>query len=71
MDTIAIGKKLARLRGSRRREEVAYSVGISVSALQMYENGKRVPRDEIKEALSAYYGVDVSDIFFAKVLHET
>lgn len=56
--------KLVELRGAKSQAEVAESVGISTSALGMYETGKRVPRDEIKVALSRYFGVSVGYLFF-------
>lgn len=59
-----IASKLIFLRGEKSREEVARAVGISVSALSMYENGERIPRDEIKIRLSKYYGQSVQEIFF-------
>lgn len=63
-DTIA--KRLVELRGDKSRKEVAKAVGISISALQMYENGYRVPRDEIKSRLAMYYKKSVQSIFFTK-----
>jgi putative transcriptional regulator len=59
-----IAEILVALRGDRSREEVAKALGISVSALQMYENAKRVPKDEIKLKIANYYGVPVESIFF-------
>jgi transcriptional regulator with XRE-family HTH domain len=64
MNAEMIGKRLVHLRGAKSREEVAGSVGISLSALAMYELGNRIPRDEIKIALSHYYGVSVQSLFF-------
>lgn len=64
MDRAKISKNLIALRGEKSREEVAFKVGISVSALSMYETGQRVPRDEIKLKIAEYYGVDVQSIFF-------
>lgn len=43
-----IGLRLLELRADKPRNEVAEAVTISVSALQMYETGQRIPRDEIK-----------------------
>ncbi len=60
-----IAQTLINLRGDRSREEVAKSIGISVSALQMYENGQRIPKDEIKLKIAQYYGVSVETIFFS------
>lgn len=64
MNAAAIGKRLIHLRGGKTREEVAMAVGISLSALAMYELGNRIPRDEIKLALSSYYGISVQALFF-------
>lgn len=59
-----IAKRLIKLRGPRSREEVAEAIGISVSALQMYENSQRVPRDDIKIKIARYYKRDVQQIFY-------
>lgn len=64
MNNKAIAKKLIRLRNGKSREEVAKSCGISVSALAMYEQGERIPRDDIKVRLANYYGRTVNYIFF-------
>lgn len=64
MDAKAIGKKLVDLRGSRTQEEVANALGLSVSALSMYERGERIPRDNIKIRISAYYKKPIHKIFF-------
>ena len=64
MQNEKIAAKLRELRGDKSREEVANAVGISVSAIQMYENGARIPRDEIKIKLAQYYGTTVARIFF-------
>ncbi|MED4904081.1 MULTISPECIES: helix-turn-helix transcriptional regulator [Parageobacillus] len=64
MNKEKIAEILVTLRGDRSREEVAKALGISVSALQMYENAKRVPKDEIKLKIANYYGVPVESIFF-------
>ena len=64
MDSVLIGRKLAELRGDRTQEEVAKAVGISVSALSMYECGERIPRDGIKIAIAKYYKKSVQSIFF-------
>ena len=69
MDAKAIGKKLASLRGDRTQEEVARAVGISVSAIGMYESGKRIPRDGVKIALANYYGMNIQSLFFDDEVH--
>ena len=64
MDKKAIASKLKKLRGNIPRETVAKAVGISVSAISMYENGDRIPRDDVKIRLANYYCVPIGDIFF-------
>lgn len=59
-----IAKKLIKLRGKRTQAEVAEAVGVSVSAICMYESGDRVPRDEVKCRIAKYYGKTVGEIFF-------
>lgn len=60
-----IADRLVKLRGKRKQEEIAKAVGISVSALSMYERGERIPRDEIKIRLAKFYGTTVEEIFFS------
>lgn len=64
MNKEKIAKTLTKLRGERTREEVANALKISTSTLQMYENGKRIPRDIIKIKIADYYNKSVGDIFF-------
>jgi len=66
MDKREIGKKLYELRTElgKSRKEVAKEIGISVSAIQMYENGKRIPRDYIKVKLAEYFDTTVQELFF-------
>jgi putative transcriptional regulator len=64
-----IGKILLGLRDDKPREKVAADIGISVSALQMYENGQRVPRDEIKVKIANYYKKSVQELFFDQQPH--
>lgn len=66
-----IGEKLVELRGDKTQEEVARAVGISASALSMYERGERIPRDNIKIRLSSYYKKPIHKIFFSSNTHET
>jgi DNA-binding XRE family transcriptional regulator len=66
MDAVKIGKRLADLRGEKTQEEVANDVGISTSALSMYECGERIPRDSIKVRLAKYYKKSVQAIFFTE-----
>lgn len=64
-----IGQRLRELRGETPRENVAKACGISTSALAMYENGQRIPRDEIKIRIANYYKLSVQCIFFMNQWH--
>lgn len=66
MDNNKIGSRLRALRGEKSAEIIAKELGISVSALFMYERGERIPRDQIKLRLASYYGTTVQDIFFTE-----
>lgn len=65
-----IAKRLIILRGEASREETAHAIGISISALQMYENAQRVPKDEIKVKIAKHYKQSVQSIFFDQEPHE-
>ena len=60
-----IAKRLRDLRGDKTLQEVADAVGVERQAICNYENGHRIPRDEVKKRLASYYGVTVEEIFFA------
>lgn len=64
MNAKIIGERLFHLRGEISREKLAMAVGVSVSAIAMYENGERIPRDAIKIKLANFYGKSVQEIFF-------
>lgn len=64
MERTEAGKKLVELRGNKSQEEVAKAVGITQSALSMYERGERTPRDDVKIKLANYFEADVAFIFF-------
>ena len=58
------GKILIELRGNKSQQELATVLGVSVSAIGMYEREERVPRDEIKRKIAAYFGKTVQEIFY-------
>lgn len=64
-----IAQKLRELRGAKSRGEVAAGVGISPSALSMYETAARIPRDDIKLRIANYYNTTVEAIFFTQQVH--
>ena len=61
---MTVAERLVKARGNRKREEVAKAVGVSLSAISMYENGVRMPRDETKVKLAEYYNTTVQELFF-------
>jgi putative transcriptional regulator len=66
-----IAKRLMELRGDTSREETSHAIEISISALQMYENAQRIPKDEIKIRIANYYRKTVQETFFDFEPHET
>lgn len=64
-----IGERLLKLRGERTREEVSNAIGVSLSAVSMYENGDRIPRDAIKIKIASFYQKSVQEIFFDSECH--
>ncbi len=65
VDAKTIGDRLKVLRGNRKMEDVSNAIGISRSALSMYESGHRIPRDEIKVKIATFYNTSIETIFFA------
>lgn len=59
-----IARRLREARGDTPRKEVCEAIGISVSALMMYENGKRIPRDNIKFKLAKFYNKSIEELFY-------
>ena len=57
--------KMLRLKKGLKQEELAKEIGVGVSAISMYEQGNRIPRDEIKIRLAKFFEESVEYIFFA------
>jgi len=64
MNSLLIAKNLVELRGNKTQDEVSKALGISKSALSMYETAQRIPRDAIKIKLAKYYNKSIQLIFF-------
>lgn len=64
MNAEAIGKRISELTYGRDKTEIAEALGISSSALRMYEAGQRIPKDEIKIKIAKYFNMTVQEIFF-------
>ena len=64
---MSIGTKLKALRIMKKstQQEAAANIGITKSALAMYERDERIPRHEIKIRIADYYGESVQSIFFS------
>ena len=67
IDSAKIGNRLRGIRTERGEtaEDVAKSIGVSASAIAMYEIGQRIPRDEIKIRIAEHFGMSVESIFFS------
>lgn len=61
---MSTGAKLRQLRGDKTQLEAATGIGITKSALAMYERDERIPRDEVKKRIADYYGVSILFLFF-------
>ena len=72
MNPVQIGKSLKSMREGRNEsvEELSRALNISMSAVGMYEAGKRIPRDEIKIRIAEHFAVSVESIFFPNKQHE-
>ena len=64
MNKEQIARNLIELRGNRTQATVAEAIGVGQSTYAMYETGKRVPSDEVKIRIAAFYNVSVQSIFF-------
>lgn len=58
-------RNLRKLRGKISRQTVAEAIGVTRSAIAMYERGERVPKDNIKVKLARFYNTTVEAIFYA------
>lgn len=63
-DRKIIGERLRQLRGSRTQKEVAEALNVSEMSISLWERGERVPSDDLKIKIAAYYKKSVQSIFF-------
>ncbi len=68
MNVNQVAKRLRSLRKDKKvsAAAVAKEIGISESALLMYEAGNRIPRDNIKIKLANYYEQPIGALFFGQ-----
>lgn len=64
MDRLEVGKRLRALRGEKTLDEVAKALGVTSMAVSLWERGERIPNDDIKIKIAAYYNTTVAAIFF-------
>ncbi len=64
------GQILRRLRGENTQQQIADSVGVTVSAWAMYERDERRPRDEVKARIANFFNTTVQAIFYAQNEHK-
>ena len=62
---MSAGEKIRLLRGNRSQSVVAEAVGVTKSALAMYERDERRPRDEVKIRIANFFGCSVAEIFYS------
>ena len=62
-----IGSKIKNLRESHNltQEEFCKKVDITQSALSNYENGLRIPRDEVKLRIARCFDTSIEAIFYS------
>ena len=67
MKNISIGEKIRMRREEKglSREIFCKNVGITPSALSMYETNQRIPRDEIKLKIARQLDTSIEYLFFA------
>lgn len=70
MNREEIGKRLRALRGSRSLEEVAKALDVTPMAVSLWERGERIPSDDFKIKIAAYYRRSVTFIFFADKINK-
>lgn len=61
-----LGNKLKRLRidAGLSRKQLADMFGLTVSAVGMYEQGRRTPSDDIKVKYSMLFDKSIDELFF-------
>ena len=63
-DRTVVGERLKKLRGSRTQGEVAEALGVTTMAVSQWENGLRMPSDDMKVKIAQFYKKTVMVIFF-------
>lgn len=59
-----LGRRLKALRGNKTLEEVGNALNVTKTAVSSWENGKRIPSDDMKIKIANYFSVPLYDLFF-------
>ena len=72
MDRQYIASKLVELRkkSGLTQKEVSERIGVSSSSYSQYETGDKLPRDDVKVAISKLFNRSVQFIFFSNDTRE-
>lgn len=65
-DRIIVGKRLRELRGQKTLREVANALGVTTMAVSLWERGERMPSDDLKVKIAAYYEQPITAIFYTE-----
>ena len=67
MDKEKIGQRIVELRKKKgeTQAELANALGLSQSAITMYENGERIPSDVVKKKIAQHFKASITKIFYA------
>lgn len=63
-DRKKVGVRLRELRGRKSRTAVATDLGVTPHAIWLWEHGLRMPRDEMKMKVAAYFKKSVAGLFY-------
>lgn len=68
MTTKEVGEMIRTRRISRgmTQEELASAIGVTASAIGLFENGKRRPKDEVAEALADVFNIPKWAVYFSE-----
>lgn len=71
MNRKEVGERLRALRGSRSLDEVANALCVTPMAVSLWERGERIPSDDMKIKIAAYFKRSITFIFFPKQVNKT
>ncbi len=64
--TEEVGRAIKEMRGTRSQQEIADALGCTKMAISQYENGQRMPNDDMKVSIANFFGVTVGSLFFTQ-----